>query len=113
MPVHCSCQSVVDIASASKRELLMLILSTLQDQGVTLTRLDDAVTNYLTEVDATVADLRDKLEKAQADDATAADVAADVEENIARLENAASALRGEVGEQPAEGAPVEPAGPEL
>ena len=92
-----------------RAELLLRLLDVQHEQGVIMSRLDDAVTNHLTEVDAVVADLRDKLAKAQADDASAAEVAADVEENIARLEAASSALRGETGgtDQPAD--PNQPA----
>ena len=100
-----------ELAGRSERELLLILLDRQHEQGVIMSRLDDAVTGYLTEVDTVVADLRDKLAKAQADDATAADVAADVEENIARIEAASAALRGETSpspEQPVEGEPVEP-----
>jgi hypothetical protein len=62
-----------------------------------MSRLDDAVTNLLTVQAEVVNDLRTRLEQAKADDAIAAEVAADVEENIAKLDAAATALRGETG----------------
>ncbi len=105
---------MAQLAGCTERELLLLIIEGQYEQGVIMSRLDDVVTNYVTEVDATVADLRSKLAQAQADDATAADVAADVEENVARLEAASAALRGEVnggGEQPADGGQVDPGQP--
>jgi chromosome segregation ATPase len=68
-----------------------------------MSRLDDAVDQLLTVQTEVVADLRAKLEQAKADDTIAAEVAADVEENIAKLDEAAAALRGETGgESPAE-----------
>jgi hypothetical protein len=108
VPVPVPPEILAEMAGYTERELLLLIIEGQYDQGVIMSRLDEVVTNYVTEVDATVADLRQKLTQAQADDASAADVAADVEENIARIETASAALRGETGGEPTDpDAPVD------
>ena len=105
---------LAEMAGYTERELLLLVLSTLHDQGVILSRLDESVAAVVTETDRVlsevVTDLRNKLAQAQADDATAADVAADVEENVARLDELANRLRSEF---PAEtgGEPTDPNAP--
>jgi hypothetical protein len=77
-----------------------------------MSALDDAVTGLTTEVDRVltdvVQDLRDKLAQAQADDASAAEVAADVAENVQKLDD----LRAHVsGFEPPASDPAEPAPP--
>jgi hypothetical protein len=68
-----------------------------------MSNLDDAVAGIADAITTEVADLRSKLAAAQADDAAAADVAADVEENVTKLEAIASGLRdGSFPEKPAE-----------
>lgn len=93
------------VEALSRFDAIAAKLDTMEEH---MSRLDDAVTGLVSEVDTVVADLRARLEAAQADDAIAADVAADVEENVARLEAATAALRDEQGE-PTDGGETPPA----
>lgn len=82
-----------------------------------MSALDDAVSGLTTEIDRVlnevVDDLRAKLAQAQADDSAAADVAADVEENVSKLEQLRDRVAGfETPAQPEEPTPAEPTDPE-
>ncbi len=94
-----------DYRKLSKRALLERIAQQLDEQGKTLSQLDDSVSNYLTAVRTELDELRAKLAQAVADDANAAEVRADVEENIARLEAATTELQANdpPAEPPADG----------
>lgn len=59
-----------------------------------LLALDDAVNGYITASQNELADIRQKLAAAQADDGSAAELAADVQQNIAVLEKATADLQG-------------------
>jgi hypothetical protein len=96
----------VDLATATERELLIHLIRSTHRMEALMSNLDDAVTAIADSVATEVTALRAKLAAAQADDAAAADVAVDVEENVAKLEAIASGLRD--GSFPAAGTDAPP-----
>jgi division protein CdvB (Snf7/Vps24/ESCRT-III family) len=96
----------IDLTTATERQMLVHIIHRLKIMEDHMSNLDDAVSGIADAITTEVNDLRAKLQAAEANDAAAAELAADVETNVAKLESIASGLRD--GSFPA--ADVPPAG---